>query len=139
MSSAYTSRSNLFIFSNPKVRIKILTYLNQTLGGNLSKNWILLDNQRTLDQFVNDKCHTNMNTIQQPITIFCNAGCTFMNHKGSFGGISVWYNPNRIANVLSLKMVTDHYLVTYNNNDRGGVFPVHTPKCNIEYTTPTGP
>ena len=49
-----------------------------------------------------------------------------------FGNFSIWYNPG-IANVLSLKTITDHYLVTYNSNDRGGVFTVHTPKGNIEF------
>ena len=65
--------------------------------------------------------------------VYCNAGSTTTNQKGMFGNFSIWYNLQGIANVLSLKMFTDHYLVTYSSNDSGGVFTVHTPKGNIEF------
>ena len=105
----------------------------QTGGGDLSKDWVLLSNKSNLDQFVNPKYLTNIHTVKQPIMVYCNAGLTTSNQKGMFGNFSVWYNPQGIANILSLKTVTNHYLVTYNSSDRGGVFTIHTPKGNIEF------
>ena len=32
--------------------------------------------------------------------------------KGNFGGLTVWYNPNCLANILSLAIVSDAYRVT---------------------------
>ena len=47
---------------------------HQTRGGHLSKDWLLLDNQSTLDQFVNKKYLTNVNTVQMPKTVSFNVG-----------------------------------------------------------------
>jgi hypothetical protein len=40
--------------------------------------------------------------------------------------MTVHHNPNSIANVLSLKSVSEMHRVTYNSWDCGGVFLVHT-------------
>ena len=106
---------------------------HQTSGGDLSKDCVLLNNQSTLDQFVNPRYLTNIHTVKKPIMVYCNAGSTTTNQKGMLCNFSIWYNLQGIANILSLKTVTDHYLVTYNSNDRSGVFTVHTPKGNIEF------
>ena len=39
------------------------------------------------------------------------------NQKGMFEKFHMWYNPNGIANVISLKTMTEHYHVTYDSDD----------------------
>ena len=47
---------------------------HQMGAGNNRKDGVKLDNQNTLDQFVNAKYLTNIHTVkQQPIMVYCNA------------------------------------------------------------------
>ena len=69
----------------------------------------------------------------------CNAGSTKTDLVGDLGGMTVHHNPNSIANVLSLKSVAAKHRVTYDSEDRGGVFKVHTPNGVVEFMpTPRG-
>ena len=53
----------------------------------------------------------------------CNAGVKTTNQIGYMKGVgSVWYNPDGIANILSLSRMEEHYLITYS---REGGFVVH--------------
>ena len=52
---------------------------------------------------------------------------------GELGNMTVYHNPDSIANVLSLKSVASKHRVTYDSHDRGGVFQVHTPNGVIEF------
>ena len=56
---------------------------HQDVGDNLSKHWVLLDNQSTLDPFVNANYLMGILTVHTPITVYCNAGSTSTNQKGS--------------------------------------------------------
>ena len=47
--------------------------------------------------------------------------------------MTVYHNPNGIANVLSLKSVAEKHRVTYNSWDRNGVFKVHTKGGVVEF------
>ena len=38
----------------------------------LRKEWLLLDNQSMVDQFVNAKYLTNISTAEQLMTVYCN-------------------------------------------------------------------
>lgn len=62
------------------------------------------------------------------MVIHCNAGVTRTRMVGDLPGYEgeVWYNPDGIANILSLSDVKKHYQVTYNSAD-GGCFRVHKP------------
>ena len=55
----------------------------------LSKEWLLLDNQSTVDDMVDNKYLTNIHTVKQPLIVFCNAGSTMTNQKGMFGKFSI--------------------------------------------------
>ena len=50
-----------------------------------------------------------------------------------FGKFKVWYNPIGIANAISLKTMSEHYHLTHNSDDMGGVFTVHTPNGKVEF------
>jgi hypothetical protein len=52
---------------------------------------------------------------------------------GDFGGTEVYLNRDGIANVLSLFRLGRKYPITYNSQDRGGVFIVTTPHGVVEF------
>ena len=99
----------------------------------LNKDWLLLVNKSILDHIVNPAYIKNIWTVKQLITMFCNTGSTANNQKGSFEMFDVWYNPNGIANVLSLKAMTEHYQVTYDGGNRGRIFVIHLPAEMVEF------
>ena len=55
---------------------------HQTGTNNLSKDWVLLDNQRALDKFVNAHYLNDIYTVLTPIMVYCNAGSTSTNQQG---------------------------------------------------------
>jgi hypothetical protein len=63
--------------------------------------------------------------------IHCNAGVTSTNLVGGLPGYGeVWYNPNGIANILSLSRVKERgFHVTFNSAN-GNEFHVHKPSRN---------
>ncbi len=95
-------------------------------GEKLPQEWVLLDNQSTVDVFSNHKLLRNIKTTTRTMTINCNAGVTHTNMIGEMPGYSgeVWYNPKGIANILSLANVKKHYRVTFDSKNGNG-FIVH--------------
>ena len=88
--------------------------------------WILLDNQSTVDVFQNASLLKNIRTSNTQMDIHCNAGVSTTQQIGDLPGYgTVWYNPNGIANILSLSRVRERgYRVTY-DSDNGNRFLVH--------------
>ena len=50
-----------------------------------------------------------------------------------FGRFLILYNPDWIANVISLKTMATHYKVMFNNKDRSGAFIVHAHNKKFEF------
>jgi hypothetical protein len=99
----------------------------------VNKNFLLLDNQSTVNQIANPSLLKNIWKSSKPITVHCNIGVTKTDLEGELGGMTVHHNPNNIANMLSLKSVAEMNRVTYGSWDRGGVFMVHTPNGVVEF------
>jgi hypothetical protein len=93
--------------------------------GVAKKNFLLLDNQSTVNQIANPSLLKNIWRLSKPITVHCNAGVTKMDLEGKLGRMTMHHNPNIIANVLSLKSVVEVHRVTYDSWDHGGVFMVN--------------
>jgi len=101
----------------------------------LSRDWLLLDSQSSIDMFCNPRYLCNIKDATRPVTIHCNAGATQCTKEGVFrsamlGDIPVKYNPRGICNVLSFKTVKRLYPMTYKSDPSDGgeaAFEVHTP------------
>ena len=50
-----------------------------------------------------------------------------------FGTLRISYNPDMIANVISLKTMSAHYKVTYSSKDHGVMFIVNNINLMIEF------
>jgi hypothetical protein len=53
------------------------------------------------------------------------------NKVGKYGGLSVWYISNGIANIFFMNELEKHYRITYNSWQ--GYYVVHTPKREVKF------
>ena len=87
--------------------------------------WVLLDNQSTIDVFVNRRLLRNIRWIDQYMYIHCTARVTRTNLVGELPGYgTVWFHPDGIANILSLSRVKTKYWITF-DNDVNNPFIIH--------------
>ena len=97
-------------------------------NGKLPKNWILLNNQSTVDVFCNKNLLSNIREHSNSMDIHCNAGVTstrLIRELRRYG--TVWYNPNGIANILSLAKAKERgFRVTFDSAD-DNAFHLHKP------------
>jgi hypothetical protein len=73
--------------------------------GLVNKNYLLLDNQSTVDQIANPGLLTNIRKSQKLIVVHCNVGKKKTDLEDKLGDMRVHHNPKSIANVLSLHLV----------------------------------
>ena len=103
------------------------THLETRHGGQLPMEWVLLDNQSTIDVFVNRRLLRNIRQVNQYMYIHCTAGVTRTNLVGELPGYgTVWFHPDGIANILSLSRVKTKYRITF-DSDENNEFIVHKP------------
>jgi hypothetical protein len=108
-------------------------FIQQKSNGIVNENYLLLDNQSTVNQIANPSMLKNIRKSSKPIKIHCNAGISKTDLEGELGRMTVYHNPNGIANMLSLKSVAEKHRVMYNSWDRNGVFKVHTKDGVVEF------
>ncbi len=108
-------------------------FVQHKAKGVVNKNYLLLDNQSTVNQIANPDLLTNIRKSQKPIMVHCNTGKTKTDLKGKLGDMTVHHNPKSIANVLSLHLVKQKHRVMYDSWNCDGVFIVHMPKGVVEF------
>ena len=78
----------------------MLAQANET---NIDPNWILLDSQSTISVFKNPQMLQNIRSSPHVLRALTNGGHQDSNMIGDFPNLGqVWYNPDSIANILSL-------------------------------------
>jgi len=79
---------------------------------------LLLDNFSTVNLIANWSMLTDIQEVTPPLKVQCSAGVKQTNLMATFGNFpeSVWFDPNGIANILSLHTVSKYYAVMYDSH-----------------------
>jgi hypothetical protein len=85
----------------------------------------------TVTAFKTDKYLKDARTVPGGININCNTRTVTTNKVGKYGGLSVWYIPNGIANIFLMNELEKHYRITYDSWQ--GYYGVHTPKGEVKF------
>ena len=118
--------------NKPNTNVMHMVYTNLAAAAEsiIDKNWCLLENQSTCNAIINGKYFSNIRDAPdgQYSHVHWNAGVIYTKQIGDLPGYSnvFWYNPKGIYNILSLRLVQKHYLVTYNSH-YGNSFFIHIP------------
>lgn len=96
-----------------------------------------LDSMSSVDIFGNKELLRNIRTVDNTMTVICNAGVITVNQMGCFDGYGeVWYHPQAIANILSLNNVQRCFRVRYDSQE-GDCFVVMRTDGSTRVFRPT--
>ena len=91
----------------------------------MSKYWILLDSQSTVDVFYNVRLLRNIRKVNRTLDIHCNAGVVSTDMVGYLPGYgTVWYHPTGIANILLLSRSSKIFTIK-DDSANGNEFHMH--------------
>ena len=105
---------------------RIASVFNQTVGLNISikpklnlREVILLDIQLAIDIFRNQALVENTTQSKAKMRLKSNRGMMAVSHQAMVNGYhnSVWNSENNITNIIALRNLRLHYLVTYRSNE----------------------
>ena len=101
--------------TNKTLKIQYQHALRQS-GGNISPTLVLLENQSTVDVFLNRCLLKNTRRSNRELGILSTGGHITTHLKGGIPGYgTVCFHPGDIANILSLSKVVEKYRVAYNS------------------------
>jgi hypothetical protein len=111
-----------------------MMHVSFSQGGELPDDRAYLDGCSTVMAFKNKKFLENLHQVKGGIKINCNAREVTTDVKGEFGGLSVWYLPDGIANIFSMHELEKLYRITYDSWE--GFYVVHTPRGEVHFHKP---
>ena len=116
-----------------------LLFTQHAIGRTIPAHWILLDSQSTVSVFRNRLFLRNIRPSARPLKVHTNGGTQVSHLVGdltNFG--TVWYNPDSLANILSLAQVRQQCRITMDTAVEPALVVHHTDgSCMkfIEYDT----
>jgi len=118
--------------------LQVKISLAQSKYSGLNDNWILLDTQTSnCVIFRNQRFLYNVRKYRgSGLILRSNGGEMNTNHVGELGGYgTIWYNPNSLANILSLTNVRKVFRVTMNTRpeDPKPIIIVHTGYADLKF------
>ena len=103
---------------DPKLHISMLQ------ADELPDNIAYLDGSLAVMAFKSKKHLKNIHMVKHRVKINCNPGMMNTNQQGDYGGVTAWYIPDWIANILSMTKLEKKSRITYDSWD--GYYTVHT-------------
>jgi hypothetical protein len=104
------------------------------LDSRLPKSWVLLDNQSTVNIFYNKALLRDIMVTNHCMRVCCNVGWMVTNKIRRFPGYpgEVWYNPDGIANIISLIDVEKYFHVRYDSEQEQGISSSSLSKTSFQ-------
>ena len=100
-------------------------FSSHSQASTIPTDWLLLDNQSTVDIIHDKKLLKNIHTSDKPITIQSHAGTRILKQQGLLPGYGiVWFDEQCPANILSLNKAKTRFQVKF-NSDHGNNFTLH--------------
>ena len=101
--------------------------------------WLLLDSCSTVNLISDKDLLTDIHPVPHSLQVRCNAGTVVIDHQGYLGGYPepVWFNPNGIANLMSLHNVQRYYQVILNTT-KDNAFYINSSKGHQTRWEPSG-
>ena len=80
----------------------------------IDPNWLLLDSESNVNLFCNPNLVTDISKVTngEGLVLSSNGGTQDSEKQAKFGDLTVWFNTNSLANILSLSIVAEHFRVT---------------------------
>ena len=80
----------------------------------IDPNWLLLDSESNVSIFRNPSLVTDITKVTngEELVLTSNGGTQDSEKQAKFGDMTVWFNANSLANILSLSLVAEHFRVT---------------------------
>jgi hypothetical protein len=110
----------------------MLDSLVMSQGGGLAipPTWLLLDNQSIVNVFANGNMLKDIHEVDNEMAIASNGRTNVTSEMGMLPGYGlVWYDPVRIANIVSLSRVRKKYHVSFNSDHN--IFVVTKPDGTV--------
>ena len=101
--------------------------------------WLMLDSCSTINLISDRDLLTDIHPVPHSLRVQCNSGSVVINHQGYLGSYPepVWFNPEGIANLMSLHNVQQYYQVTLNTIE-DNAFYINTDNGHRTHWEPSG-
>jgi hypothetical protein len=112
------------------------SFAGYTRGGD-GNTIILLDSCSTVNLIANrSRLLKGVHKVPTTLNICCNAGVMRTNLKGWSGDFPepVWYNPNGVANIMSLFIVKQYHRVQYNSAKQDALIVTKPDGSNMMFS-----